>query len=259
MTAPITAGLEQNGVHGGFGLDAGSTRLQPLGTPDLGAVGADHGVVGHVLGLEGGDADAPAGEPPADPGGDEALPGIGGRAGDQQAAHRTLSTAGRAEAELSTDRRTAPCPEGAPIDWTGDAPGSGGGCGRGGCGRGGCCGGGHQCGEADQAGEPHRPSQVDRLRVASLPQPGPAFHLAAVAVGAAESDVQRARERRLHLARVRARVPAAVAAPHSPRTSPATSRRRRAQRRERRTGPRRHQVDHVVGPRRGPAEVPVPR
>ena len=52
VAAAVRAGLEQHGIHRGLGGHAAGEGLHPLGAPDLGAVGADHRVVGHVLALE---------------------------------------------------------------------------------------------------------------------------------------------------------------------------------------------------------------
>ena len=85
----VTARLEQHGVHGGLGDGAGGQRLDPLGPADLRARtvadgSADHRVVGHVLRLVGRDLEPATGEGTAQPGRDDALAGVRGRAGDQQ-------------------------------------------------------------------------------------------------------------------------------------------------------------------------------
>src|SRR5690606_19615085 len=85
VTAPVAAGFEQNRVHGGFGFDARGHGLQPLRAADLGAVGADHRVVRHVLRLERGHAYTAPGEPAAHAGSHCGLPGIRRCSCDQEA------------------------------------------------------------------------------------------------------------------------------------------------------------------------------
>ena len=53
---------------------------------DLGTVGGDEGVEGHVLGLEGRDPDSLPRQPAAQPSGEHALSGVRGGPGDEQAA-----------------------------------------------------------------------------------------------------------------------------------------------------------------------------
>jgi hypothetical protein len=85
------AGLEEHGVHRRFRLDTRGDGLHRLGATDLrpasGAVRDDGRVQRHVLGLERRDSQPAAGQPPADPGGDHALAGVGRRPGDEQTAH----------------------------------------------------------------------------------------------------------------------------------------------------------------------------
>ncbi len=73
LAAAVAARLEQDGVHVGRRLDAAGGGLGGLRPADLGAVGGDVGVERHVLRLERRDPHALAGQPPADPGGDDAL------------------------------------------------------------------------------------------------------------------------------------------------------------------------------------------
>ncbi len=87
LGARVGLRLEQHRVHPHVGLDAGRTRLQPLGDADLPAVD-DAGVVRHVLGLERRHVDALAGEPPAQRGDEPALPGARRAAEHHQRAHQ---------------------------------------------------------------------------------------------------------------------------------------------------------------------------
>jgi hypothetical protein len=48
----IRTRLQQHRIHRRLRSEAGGLRLQVLRAADLGAVGADAGIVGHVLGLE---------------------------------------------------------------------------------------------------------------------------------------------------------------------------------------------------------------
>src|SRR5262249_27562310 len=92
--------------------------LHRLGPPDLAGpaplVDRDGRVVGHVLGLERGDADAAAVQPPADARRHHALAGIGVGAGHEQAiTHGAARSAGSSGPTAATggpgrDRRTAP-------------------------------------------------------------------------------------------------------------------------------------------------------
>ena len=66
LRAVVGLGLEEDRVHVDVGLDPRGERLERLSPADLAAVGADGGVVRHVLRLERRDADAPAGEDPAE-------------------------------------------------------------------------------------------------------------------------------------------------------------------------------------------------
>ena len=61
----ISGGLEQDGVHVDVGGDARSLRLDDLGPAHFTAFRGDEAVQGHVLGLEGSDADAFPFENPA--------------------------------------------------------------------------------------------------------------------------------------------------------------------------------------------------
>jgi hypothetical protein len=96
VAAPVAAGLEQDRVHRRLGRDPRGQRLHPLGAPHLrgaavsGAVdgGAHHRVVRHVLRLVRRHPDPAAGERPAQPGRDDALPGVRRGAGDKQPAHQ---------------------------------------------------------------------------------------------------------------------------------------------------------------------------
>ena len=92
VAAQVAAGLEQHRVHRGLGLGAGREGLHPLRTADLGPVGGDHGVVGHVLRLERRDVHAATAQCPAQPGGDDRLAGVRGGAGDEEAAHAAQGT-----------------------------------------------------------------------------------------------------------------------------------------------------------------------
>ena len=75
----------------GFIADSGSARAARACThwarPISVALGRDHRVVGHVLRLERRHPHAAAAQRPAQPGGDHGLARVGGRAGDEEAAH----------------------------------------------------------------------------------------------------------------------------------------------------------------------------
>ena len=91
----VAARLEQYRIETQVGFEPAGGGLHRLGAAQFAAapVRADHhgGVVRHVLRLERRDPDAPAAQPAADAGGEHALAGVGGGAGDQQpAAHRPL-------------------------------------------------------------------------------------------------------------------------------------------------------------------------
>ena len=85
--AAVGRRLEQHGVVQRARLDPSGDRLQVLRAPDLRAVGADHRVVAHVLGLERRDPHALARPRPAQSGDDERLPGVGARARHQESRH----------------------------------------------------------------------------------------------------------------------------------------------------------------------------
>ena len=69
--------LEQNRVHGRDRRPSGRAGLKGLGTADFPPVGSDGGIVGHVLGLEGRNANATAGPGTAQAGHDQRLSDIG--------------------------------------------------------------------------------------------------------------------------------------------------------------------------------------
>ncbi len=69
----VALGLEQNRVHVDGGHHARGLRLHGLGAPDLEAVGSDGRIEGHVLRLEGSDAEAFLPKEAAEGGGHDAL------------------------------------------------------------------------------------------------------------------------------------------------------------------------------------------
>ena len=85
LGAGVALGLEEHRVHVDGRGDAGGAGLQRLGAADLAAVGGDGGVVGHVLRLEGADAEAAVGEGAGEAGDDEGLADVGAGALEHQA------------------------------------------------------------------------------------------------------------------------------------------------------------------------------
>ena len=85
LGAGLALGLEEDGVHVDGRGDAGGAGLEGLGAADLAAVGGDGGVVGHVLRLEGADAQAAVGEGAGEAGDDEGLADVGAGALEHQA------------------------------------------------------------------------------------------------------------------------------------------------------------------------------
>jgi hypothetical protein len=91
----VAARLEQDRVHQRGRLDPGGGRLDRLGAADLGPVGRDRAVQGHVLRLERRHRDALAPQPPAQAGHDHGLAGVAVGAGDEQGAiHRARQRVG---------------------------------------------------------------------------------------------------------------------------------------------------------------------
>ena len=86
-TAPVAARFQQHGIQQAARLHAGGLRLQVLGSPDLGAVRADHRVVGHVLRLERGHPDPAAPERARQARHDQRLARIRCGSRDQQPGH----------------------------------------------------------------------------------------------------------------------------------------------------------------------------
>ena len=76
--------LEQDRVHFHAGFDAGGLGLDGLGAADFAAVGGDVGVVGHILGLEGGDTEPVLAEDAAQRRNQDALANVGGGPLDHQ-------------------------------------------------------------------------------------------------------------------------------------------------------------------------------
>ena len=96
-TAPIAARFQQHRIQQAARLHPSCLRLQVLGTPDLGAIRADHRVVGHVLRLERGHLDPAAPERTRQAGHNQRLARIRCGSGDQQPGHflpppNTIST-----------------------------------------------------------------------------------------------------------------------------------------------------------------------
>ena len=86
VRAKVAPRLEEHRIHGRFGRHASGQRLQPLRPPYLRAIGTDHGVVRHVLSLEGRNSMPSASQPSTQSGRDEGLPGVRSRPGDKEAA-----------------------------------------------------------------------------------------------------------------------------------------------------------------------------
>ena len=223
LAVALARRLDEDRVHRRLGLDPGGRRLHRLRAPDLAAVGVDDRVQRHVLRLERRDAARPGARSqrqiPAvttDLPASECVP-----ADEQRAVHRAPPAAGagaRAHgARSSAERR----------------------------------------GRADGARQPRRAVDVGGCRGARpSPRLGRSSAHAGVGERAAEPHAERAGERRLDPAGVRARMRGAVAAQR-----PASASRRRAAddrraaapsapRRRRAAGP----AHDVVEPRRGPAE-----
>ncbi len=109
LAVVFAAGLQEDRVHRRLGGHPGGGGLHDLGAADLRPVGRDHRVVAHVLRLERRHRYPLARQPPADPGGDHRLPGVRGRAGDEQgAAHARGPTSARGPA-------SARCPASRPA------------------------------------------------------------------------------------------------------------------------------------------------
>ena len=120
LTALLAAGLEQHGIHQRGRLDPAGLRLHGLSPPDLGALPGDERVERHVLRLEGRDLDALPHQPPADPGGDDALAGVGGGTGDEQTptAHavRPFTMRPRGDTDAEREQSDAPREPYGPLD-----------------------------------------------------------------------------------------------------------------------------------------------
>ena len=173
LAVALAGRLDEDRVHRRLGLDPGRRGLHRLRAADLAAVGGDDGVQRHVLRLERRDADALAVQPAADAGGDDRLAGVGVRAADEQrAVHRRPCPTASARRAHGAPRAPTRAATGAP-----------------------------------------RARDVGRLRRRRRPSPsaGRSSTTAAVGERAAEAHAERAGERGLHAAGVRARVRGAVA------------------------------------------------
>jgi hypothetical protein len=80
--------FQEHRIHSRFRRDAGSLCLQVLSAPNLCAIAADARIVRHVLRLEWRDCNASPRQNAAQPGDDERLACVRGRAGNQDAARR---------------------------------------------------------------------------------------------------------------------------------------------------------------------------
>lgn len=87
LRAFFAAGLEENGVHVGFGKEAARLGLHRLSPANLASVGGGIGIVGHVLRLERSHTDAPLAQTGAKGGGEPAFAAVGGGAEDGEGFH----------------------------------------------------------------------------------------------------------------------------------------------------------------------------
>ena len=113
LGAGVGFGLQQDRVHVDGQGAAGGAGLERLGAADLAAVGGDGGVVGHVLRLERGDAEAADGDGAAEAGDEEGFADVGAGALEHQGGGwggHAASVARHRTGKPRLVRRTSPAP-----------------------------------------------------------------------------------------------------------------------------------------------------